>query len=669
MSSLVERRRAEGVRHDQTILAAAAAAGDMGLEPKELAERADLPDRTVRAVVARLCQRGLLRRQGERGRIFATMAGRGEVGAGVDGRAMAGALAEAIGELPTESHRAFARLLVSGVVARHCLHDHYDSGWPGFIAIGPTNTGKTGLARFAAAVFGLKRPDPVRLLSRETPGSIVARRRQSAGRWTIERSALMDLPLLCLDEYDKAPDDVRREAGSLLLGSTLPDLEDQVVEVRPLVMVMLNSRPGELGRTLHDAYVRRAVVIDTEPLEPLLADIDEAMHRLFRPGRIPQLDLGRIELPATELPAAARSALRSALKEHLTPDGWRLADTESLSRLALGRVALLPEPDLERAALATAFDYVIVATTMGHAEPDAVGDLRGQLLAGADGAATALVPSGAAAVADQAVLATRRNEREQAEIARRLQFEQDRARTSAELLDLVRRLGRPQDPESKSIVTALRKANAEVTATRSPSSLKAALLASGPLIRQAQDRIDQRERERTAADQQRRQQREAIQQQQAVRRQQKVWQRQQQAQQKEYRATERKSWQDHRAKLRAMMPYESLGGLLADLTAANWLREVPIQRPEPAGWWGRVTRAFEPTTQHVLAVNLPGLVSGGIVTMANVVEVWTAAYDQADRQAVSWGARPARRPAVRQKGHVDPTEPYARALDRDWPWR
>ena len=79
----------------------------------------------------------MAKRDGKR-RVWATDAGRGEAGAGVPGVSLAPALDAAIGCFPTEALRAFVRLLLAAVIARWHLAGEYDSGWPGFIAIGPT---------------------------------------------------------------------------------------------------------------------------------------------------------------------------------------------------------------------------------------------------------------------------------------------------------------------------------------------------------------------------------------------------------------------------------------------------------------------------------------------------------------------------------------------------
>jgi len=85
--------------------------------------------------------------------------------------------------------------------------------------------------------------------------------RASPTGYRVERSPALELPYLCIDEYDKSPREVRTAAGALLLGTSVAELEGELVTVRPTVYVTLNTGRDGLG-ALHDAYVRRSVVID-----------------------------------------------------------------------------------------------------------------------------------------------------------------------------------------------------------------------------------------------------------------------------------------------------------------------------------------------------------------------------------------------------------------------
>jgi len=365
VSDLIEQRAAEGARNDAAVLAALGGAGDGGLSAAELAERTGIAPRTITRRIAELGSRGLVVRDGPRGRVRMTAAGHAESG-GTDGRQLAENLDGPIGLLPSEAHRAMLRLMLSAIVARRHLLSRYPTGWPGFIAIGDTKQGKTTLAVACCRVFGIAERKAVRLVQRESPGSLFARRRQAAGgTWTVDRSPLLDLPFACLDELDKADPPLMAAALALLQGDADADLEDTPVAVRPVTYVCLNAGPAGL-RVIPNAYIRRSVVLDTAAVAPLLADMDEAAARLLAPGALPRLDLDQLAPPAAELPPYWRGWLRQALRERLTPEGWRVADVESVARLALGRAAFPAPADMGPAVVATAADYLATAATLGH---------------------------------------------------------------------------------------------------------------------------------------------------------------------------------------------------------------------------------------------------------------------------------------------------------------
>lgn len=644
--SASQRKLAEARTNDALVLRSLAPVGDAGLRGGELAAMTALPERTVRAVLARLTARGLVARDGQRGAVRATVAGRTEAGAGTPGVALSSALEGAIDHFPAEAQRAFVRLLLSGIVARHHLAADYPSGWGGFIVVGPTKTAKTSLATFACRLFGIDRQRAVRVLRDETPGSIFVRRQQAkGGEWTAAPSRLLDLPFLCLDEYDKAPEEVRREAARLLQGETRVEVEGVSFPVSPVPMVVLNAQPGELPQRLHEAYVRRSPVLDTGALGGLLADVDEAMRKLFGPGAIPRLDLGRPR-PPLRLQEADRGKLRSALRSGLTEEGWRLVDVEAISRLALGRVPLMGDgASAAQACLATALDYLIVTSTMpGHVRQGAIGELRGQL-----GGDVPMVADVEAHLAQQTTLGRLDRDQRAAKAADDAAFAADRAELGARLTQLVERLGRRRDPEAAAVKAALRKLARTAQGCRARDALDAVDAAALPWGERAKAVLD-----RWAVEAQRAAQAKADA---AAERRREVARRSEQGrldreakrrrveEEREAKTRARHEWTAARRALHRLTPYSSLQGALDELAEAGWLERVAL--PSGPGWVGRlIGRGIE---YRIALDGIKRWPAGHLVGGREVQAFWAAARDHADAQVRASAGRSAKQPVWRQK--------------------
>jgi len=347
--------------HDAALLALLAA-GEIRSEG--LAAGLGVPARTVQYRLARLRNRGLVASP-TRGAWRLTGAGqRAALTATVPEPTASIAVLDT---LPAE-HRALLRLVEDAVVARRALGNVYLTNWPAFLLLGPTKSGKTFLASLAVRRFGIDPAAAVRLLMLETTGSLFARRVQTgADTWTSAPSPLLSLPLVTLDEFDKAGPDLRQAAFAYLAGASRYQNEGVELDVYATVIVTLNAEcdPGHL---LSDAYLRRSVVLDTTPLRAVTRDLDEVAATLARVV-LPQVSPD-LAPPAPSLPDNARRGLRLLLRNCLTERGWELVDVEAVSRLVLGRWATLPA-DLAAAVLAVAADYMLVtATRKGLVEPD-----------------------------------------------------------------------------------------------------------------------------------------------------------------------------------------------------------------------------------------------------------------------------------------------------------
>ncbi len=323
---------------------------------ESIAAALGVPVRTVQRRLGRLRARGFVESR-SRGTWRLTGAGqRAALTATVP--EPVGAL-NALEALPGE-HRAVLRLVEDAVVARRALEAVHPTNWPGFVLLGPTKTGKTLLGSLAARRFGLQPTEVIRLLMMETPGSLLGRRVQDgAEAWRTVPSPPLGLPLVVLDEYDKASPELRQAAFTYLAGASSYLVEGMTLEVHATAIVTLND-DGALARLLPDSYLRRSVVLDTSALVDATADLDETARVLAR-ASLPRI-AAALAPPAAELPEAARALLRSVLRACLTDRGWGLVDVEAIARLALGRWAQEPA-DPGAAAIAVAADYLLVTAT------------------------------------------------------------------------------------------------------------------------------------------------------------------------------------------------------------------------------------------------------------------------------------------------------------------
>ena len=634
-------KQAEARKHDARVLAQLIAAGDSGLRPGELAGQTNLPRRTLSRAAARLKAAGLARRDGKR-RIWATALAQSQTQ--TDAPSFLPALQASIACFPAEAQRAFVRLLLSGITARWHLSARYPDGWGGFVLLGPTKTGKTSIAQYACRIFSLDSFASIRPLMQETPGSIFGRRVQTAGKqWRLETSRLLELPFACLDEWDKADEDVRRAAGKLLLGQSVAECEGERVRMRPVVLVCLN-RPESAEASLHEAWLRRSVVLDTAMLAPLLADVDEAMRRLFA-SSLPRLELERLKPQKEALPEEVRRELRRVLRENLNDDGWRLCDIEAISRLALGRIAFCPEAaDPLQAAYATALDYLACASTVNQTRSGFGLRLKGWLKDTGLPVSPAEAERESQARRQTAIDAASRNQ------AERLRFVAEREAKAEEAAGLRRQMGRAINPDGKAIARALAEAAGQIKGCRSGDALEAAGQAALPWLNQARSWLAAREqtkRQHALAVQQARQARKI------------------QQQQRRELLTQ---WVAVRHALAALMPYASDADLMTGLARLG-LVERQRHEPQPEYEWRQVTNAYGlPEIQRVkkpkgfwqwLGDALTGPIyfwvvksTGERMAEADALRLWASAYRQADENIVQLGGRsracPIRQRAARQ---------------------
>jgi len=329
----------------------------------ELARALDLNPRTIAKRSALLRGQGLLEcpksgehrltAQGER--LLEEMLSPREMGVP--------ALEAVVEHFPVPAMRAFYRLTVSALVAKEHLFDRYETGWPSFIVGGPTKTGKTLTARLVAK--SLDRSDLIKHVQTATLGELIGRRVSTSGGVSFEPSPYVSFPFICLDELDKAQKPLQRQALYYLQGDSSVTLEGVSVPIRPISFVTLNTEFERGLSIIHEAYLRRSVVLDTSSLRSSLSDIDQVAERALRAAR--PFELSSWRPLKTKLSDRERETLRFIMKENLTEVGWNLFDVQPLALMALGRSALVGS--LDAAIYQTAYDYLLCVETVNQTRP------------------------------------------------------------------------------------------------------------------------------------------------------------------------------------------------------------------------------------------------------------------------------------------------------------
>jgi hypothetical protein len=275
------------------------------------------------------------------------------------------------------AHRAFLELIASAIVGRHHLGPRRpDAPHLVAIAIGDVRTGKSAIGAQLCHLFGLSLSAHQRMLRTMAPGELFGRRSQtSTGVWTFAPAPTLQRPFVLLDEYDKAPQDTRRDADRLMQGDYSAEIEGTPVEIRPTVLVAANPpQEGDRLRQIQPAYQRRAVLLDTAYAASQLADLGQRLRAYFENNEPAALRLEALRPPADRLPPSALAVLE-LISRCLTERGRSLLpDERALEIATLGRAALLGYSDdetlLQVAAFAVMANYLQVSeTTPGQVEP------------------------------------------------------------------------------------------------------------------------------------------------------------------------------------------------------------------------------------------------------------------------------------------------------------
>ncbi len=278
-------------------------------------------------------------------------------------------LKKLIDMLPTELHRAFFRLLLSGIIAKYHLSDVYDDGYPAFILGGETKSFKTALAKVVCRLLGFKPEENIYPLFSAIAGEFGVRRfRMKGNNIHIAASPLFKQPFVCLDEFDKVTDrDTRRNILFYLDGRKQFPVEGEMVENRVCTMVTLNTRIGKEGIArfgIPGPYIRRSIVADTEHVRMELRNVDLVAKKIFEMKDFPKINLSELRIVHTELTNEVFNCLRTLLLGCTEEAFQGLVDTRPLVILALGRSALL-NGDVREAMYQTIWDRLVCLESLG----------------------------------------------------------------------------------------------------------------------------------------------------------------------------------------------------------------------------------------------------------------------------------------------------------------
>ena len=279
-------------------------------------------------------------------------------------------LKKLIDMLPTEVHRAFFRLLLSGIIAKFHLGGVYDDGYPAFILGGETKSFKTALAKVVCRLLGLKPEENIYPLFSAIAGEFGIRRFRTKGNdhYSIAASPLFKQPFICLDEFDKVTDrDTRRNILFYLDGRYSFTVEGKSIENRVCTMITLNTKIGKESIKrfgIPEPYIRRSIVADTEHVRMELRDVDLVAKKIFEMKDFPKINLSKLRLVHTELPNDVFHCLRNLLLDCTEESYQGLVDTRPLVILTLGRSALL-DGDVREAMYQALWDRLVCLESMG----------------------------------------------------------------------------------------------------------------------------------------------------------------------------------------------------------------------------------------------------------------------------------------------------------------
>ncbi len=232
---------------------------------------------------------------------------------------------------PTPTHEAVIELIWAEACSRRwpITHDHRLN----FLNFGDIFTWKTSLAKFCAYMEGVKDVDSCIIESCTERGRSLWVRRGASGAITFKRD-ILEMPLVCLDDYGDADTEAKKAAAHLLRGRTKIPVENEMQMIPCVTIVNLNPKQGDtiFKKTGFDkSVIRRVMPCDMDVIE---------IPGLIKVGQ-KALDAAKILGPLKmEEPASScvkyREKLHNYSEKLFTEEGRNYIDIEGLLNIARG---------------------------------------------------------------------------------------------------------------------------------------------------------------------------------------------------------------------------------------------------------------------------------------------------------------------------------------------
>lgn len=247
-----------------------------------------------------------------------------------------------VSKFPTEAHRSLFWCYLSSIVAKKYLlkEERFKSYNSNYIVIGLSGDIKSLIAETMCEVLSfLPSEDYIRDVSTCTAKELLGRRYDiGKHEYRLKLSPYWDLPMVCLDEIDKAEGaEVWRAILYMLNGKRDFKIEKTPVTNKATVLAIMN--PSEKW-TLEPNVLRRSFVVDFTDmnLDPRkMADIGEEIAH----GKIPHLNIDNLRVNFDKLEKEDLKLLKDLLYGGLKGiDEYRLVNPPTLEKVVLGWLIL-----------------------------------------------------------------------------------------------------------------------------------------------------------------------------------------------------------------------------------------------------------------------------------------------------------------------------------------